>query len=118
MSTTSHYAIQAIFTGDINFSDSFSNEANDTSPAAIFTYDLALGPNTITVPMSAVGTLAVAALILLPLDNVIAITIKGVAGDVGILINPIAPHLQSLNDVASFVLDAADIIAGVRIIWL
>jgi len=118
MSTLGIYSIKTIFEGDINFSDDFSSEANDTSPAAIQIYDLVLGPNTITCPLSPSGTFPIAALILLPINNALNITLKGVAGDVGILLSPIAPFIISLNDVASFVLDAEDAISGVRIIFI
>ncbi len=118
MSVFSNYTISALFSGDIDFADSYRSEDNDLSPASIQLYDLVPGNNTITIPSDSSGALSVAALILPPVGNVIDIILKGANADTGILISPVAPMLLSFNDETEFVLNAEDAILGLKIIWI
>lgn len=109
---TGGYTISPWFTGDVNFADSFSAEEVDSSPGQIQIVDLVIGANTITVPEHAVSVT-----IIPPIDNVVILTLKGVAGDAGIILNPSRPCLISLDAVTSFVINASAIVS-VRFIFV
>lgn len=69
---------------------------------------LASGPNTIAVPAG-----ATCALIQPPAGNVVALTLKGITGDTGILIHKTNPTFLSLDPgQASFVITAASLTTG------
>jgi hypothetical protein len=105
------------FTGDVPASLLFSAAANPTSPASIDIYSLAAGNNTITLPTG--GSTPKAAVILPPVGNAQTITLKGVAGDTGILINKLDPTTITFDTPpANFVLTAGGIITGLRIVWV
>ena len=65
---------------------------------------LASGPNTITVPTNAAGCV-----ITLPSTNTQAVTLKGVTGDTGIVIDKTSSHLLTFESTppASFCLTSA-----------
>jgi hypothetical protein len=105
-------------TGDVISDKIYSAAQNATSPGAISIIDLALGANTITLPVS-VGMTVKAATIIPPSGNLQSITLKGIAGDTGILLHKTDPTSIGFDTPApiSFVLTAGATINGVRIVW-
>lgn len=109
---TGGYSINPFFTGETDFADTFSAEENDSSPGEIHSIDLAIGANTIVV-----NDHSVAVVIIPTIDNVSILTLKGIAGDTGIILNPTRPSIVSLDTVTSFVLNASAI-TTVRFIFI
>ena len=105
------------FIGDIPSSMVFAAAANATSPASVDIYSLAAGNNTITVPTG--GSTPKAAVIIPPIANAQTITLKGIAGDTGILLNKLDPTCIAFDapPPANFVLTCGGIITGLRIVW-
>lgn len=113
MAVTGTYAIGIEFEGSVTYEQEFSSAANSQSPGVIDTVDLSSGANTITKP-----TNAVSCTIIPPDNNTTALTLKGVSGDTGILLHTTNPALVSLaSGQASFVINAAASVSGVRFIW-
>lgn len=106
------------FVGDIPASMTFPAASNATSPASVDIFTLAAGNNTITLPTG--GSTPRAAIILPPVANAQTITLKGVAGDTGILLNKLDPTVVTFDapPPANFVLTAGGIITGLRICWV
>lgn len=116
MPVTAKRAITIQFSVGISASNTFQAADNTASPAQIEVKQLASGPNTITPPTS--GVTAKAVTILPPSGNLTVITLKGVAGDTGVAIHLTDPTTIGLNSPsATFVLNAAALIDGVRLIW-
>lgn len=114
MSTASTRTITVGLSGDVNAVEPTSAAVNSSSPGGINApITLAIGANTITVPT---GSTAVT--IIKPAGNVNLITFKGVSGDTGVKLHLTDPDSISLDSSqASFVLNAAAQIVGVRLVW-
>lgn len=112
MAVTSVVKLKINFSQDIEYGQEFEAASNVASPGENELIDLVLGNNTITVPSGATGVV-----IIPPTGNTDNITLKGVAGDTGFLLHDTNPSYIALGGSASFVLNAADTITGVRFIW-
>lgn len=105
------------FTGDVISDKIFAAAENAVSPASITIHELALGPNTITVPL-ATGVTVKGATIIPPAGNTQALILKGIAGDTGVSIGLTDPTSISFGTApVNFVLNAAGIVSGLRIVW-
>jgi hypothetical protein len=104
------------FTGDTTATQTNAAAQNPNSPGQNELRTLAIGANTITVPTG--GATPVAVTIVPPAGNTVALTLKGVAGDAGILLHPTDPSTIGLGaGVVSVVLNAAAAVIGVRFVW-
>ena len=116
MSTASARTQTITFTGDVTATQTNAALQNPASPGVSHLINLAIGSNTITVPTG--GATATAVTIVPPAGNVQAITLKGVGADTGILLHPTDPTTIALGaSVAAFVLNAAGVVTGLRLIW-
>lgn len=117
MSNTSTRNVQIGFSGDVTLDVIQSALANDVSPAEAVLQSLLSGDNAITAPV--VDAIVVTALTIIPpAGNLNIITLKGVNGDTGIPLHLTDPSSISLDSTfVSLVLNAADDITGVRLIW-
>lgn len=116
MSTASARTQTITFTGDVTATQTNAAGQNQASPGVSQLTTLAVGVNTITSPAG--GATPVAVTIIPPAGNVQAITLKGIAGDTGILLHPTDPTTLALGaGVASFVLNAGGSVVGLRLIW-
>lgn len=116
MSVTAQRTLHIQFTGDIEAADSYAAAANVASPGVIEIKQLPIGSTTITPPSS--GVTAKACTILFPSGNIVDVTLKGVAGDTGIVLHNTDPTTIALDSpTATFVLTTATLIDGVRLIW-
>lgn len=118
MAVNARRSIAINFTGDIVADDIFSAAQNAASPGSVTLHSLSIGANTITIPVSA-GVSVKGATIIPPSGNTFAITLKGIAGDTGVVISTTDPTSIALDSgaAATFVLNAAGVIAGLRIVW-
>ena len=113
--------VNALRTTTITFTGDVQNTvtevaSNSNSPGGIDLVTLASGANTITVPTG--GSVPTACTIVPPTGNVIAITLKKVTGDTGILLHPTDSTTIALDpSVTSFCLTAGSSLVGVRLIW-
>jgi len=104
-------------TGDVISSDEYSAAENVTSPGSITIHALVGGNNTISVP-TVTGFTVKAATIIPPSDNTSALTLKGIGGDTGILISKTDPTSLGFDAApASFVINSASNVNGLRIVW-
>lgn len=119
MASKSSHSITLTFTGDTQAVESVTIADNAVSPGQPGVYvNLNSGNNTITVPTGG-AAVPVGVWVIPPTGNAVAMTVKGVTGDTGILIHLTNAHYQSLaSGVATFVLNAASSITGVRLIWV
>lgn len=116
MATTAQRSVTIQFTGDISAANTFAAANNGSSPGQIEIRSLASGANTITPPSG--GTTPRAVTIIPPAGNLNLITLKGIAGDTGVVLHLTDPTTIALNSpVTTFVLNAAAIIDGVRLVW-
>jgi hypothetical protein len=116
MSTASARVGTITFTGDVTATQTNAALQNPASPGVSQLISLAVGANTITAPAG--GATPVAVTIVPPAGNVQPITLKGVTGDIGILLHPTDPSTIALGaGVVSFVLNAGGAVAGLRLIW-
>lgn len=114
--STARRKITITYSGDVDGEQELNAADNADSPAAVELKTLSSGNNTITVPTA--GTVPTAVTIVPPSDNATAITLKGVNGDTGIRIHDTDPTTIALDDsVATFVLNAADTVTGIRLYW-
>lgn len=111
MSVTSGRSVTITFTGDIEYTQSFSATNVSTGSGQNQLVSLSSGNNTITVPSN-----AVAVTIEMPSGNTVQVTLKGVNGDTGIALHLTDPTSIGLNAVSSFVLNAASAVT-VRLIY-
>ena len=117
MATTAAKTITITLTGDVAGTQTFSPASNTTSAAKIDIVSLSTGANTITVP-SVTGFTVTGVVIAPPAANTNLITIKGVSGDTGVALHKTDPSYIALDSsVATFVLNAAATINGVRLEW-
>jgi len=104
-------------TGDVISDKIYSAAQNALSPGSITIHALIAGANTITVP-TVTGITVKGATIIPPSGNLQPITLKGIAGDTGIVISNTDPTSIAFETApASFVLNAGGTINGLRIIW-
>src|SRR5258706_439561 len=115
MSVTSTRYISITFTSDVTGTEKIVAAANTSSPGSITVHTLALGLNTITVPVA--GAPPTCATIIPPAGNTQSIILKGVTGDTDVRIHNTDPTSLGLdNSVATFVLTAGGTVTGLRII--
>ena len=111
MAVKSERSIAITFTGDILAANTFAAANNVSSPAVIETKVLSSGANTITPP-----TGSAACTILPPTGNVVALTLKGVTGDTGVVIHLTDPTTIGLGAGTAFCLTAASGVT-IRLVW-
>jgi len=117
MAITGQRSITVQYSGDIVATESFPAATNAASPGVIEVKQLASGNNTITPPTS--GVTAKSVTIIPPAGNLLAIILKGVAGDTGVSLHLTDPTTIGLGSAsATFVLNAANTIDGVRFVWV
>jgi len=105
------------FTGDVIGDKIFAAAQNALSPGAITVHDLAIGANTIVVPLS-VGITVKGMTIIPPAGNAQSIILKGVTGDTGITLSKTDPTSIAFEAApVNFVLTAGGVISGLRIVW-
>ena len=115
MATTSARAIWLAFTETLPWKGVFRAASNAASPNVSETKTLAAGFNLITPPADTVAT---GVTIVPPSYNELTITLKGITGDTGLLLNPSDPTSLGLGSpTATFGLTAEDEIEGVRFVW-
>ena len=118
MAVASQRTIAIVMTGDIAITTSVAAAQNTNAPGDVDVFSLAAGPNTISLPTG--GTAPLGATIIPPPGNTQALTLKGVAGDTGIamhLTDPCSISFPVAAPPASFVINAAGIVNGLRVIW-
>lgn len=120
MAATAKREIRLTYSGDVGGPPGVVHKLaaadNIASPAEIDLITLSSGDNTITVPTS--GSSPKSCTIVKPSGNAIAIKIKGAGGDTGVRLHDTDPDTISLHSsVASFILNAAAQIDGVRLYW-
>lgn len=117
MAVSSVRKITIDYSEDLVASFEFPAAENEDSPGVIQLIDLALGANTITVPTG--GSTPTGVTIIPPDGNTVIITLKKVAGDIGIALGLTDPTSFSFDSTTftSFVLSAADVVEGLRLVW-
>jgi hypothetical protein len=116
MAVTSTRSIAIQFSGDVVAQNTFAAATNAASPGQIEIKELASGANTITPPGG--GSTPKAVTIIPPSGNLNTITLKGIAGDTGVVLHLTDPTTIGLNSpTATFVLSASAITTGVRLVW-
>lgn len=117
MAVNSARTITINLTGDVIADKIFSAAENAVSPGSITLHTLSVGANTITVPTVS-GFTVKAATIIPPSGNTQALTLKGVAGDTGIVISSTDPTSIGFETApANFVINSAGTVNGLRIVW-
>jgi hypothetical protein len=117
MSVTANRSIAINTTVDSIINNIYAAAENPTSPGSVTIHELANGANTITVPL-ATGVTVKAATIIPPSANSVALTLKGVAGDTGVILSSTDPTSIAFQTApVSFVLTAGGTISGLRIVW-
>lgn len=102
-------------TGDVISDQIFEAADNAVAPGTITIHTLSAGANTITVP---VGFTVKGATIIPPAANAQALTLKGIAGDTGIVISNTDPTSIGFQTApANFVINAGGTVTGLRIVW-
>lgn len=121
MAATAKRKITLTYYGDVGgaapgSAQEISAADNAASPAQIQPLTLAIGDNVITAPSG--GSTPKACTIVKPTGNAVVIKLKGNAADVGVQLHKTDPDTISLDTgVASFILNAATQIVGVRLFW-
>lgn len=116
MAVTSQRSVLIEFSEDVRAANTFSAANNTASPGQIEVKTLSIGANTITPPAG--GSTPKACTIVLPSGNTSTVTLKGIAGDTGVVLHVTDPTTVSLNSPTdTFVLTASAEIASVRLIW-
>jgi hypothetical protein len=120
MTTTAKRTVTLTYSGDVGgvtgVKHTISATDNTNSPAQIQIVTLNSGDNTITAPTS--GTTPKTCTIMKPSGNATAIKIKGAGGDTGVRLSDAEHDVISLDaSQASFILNAAAQIVGVRLYW-
>lgn len=109
--------ISITFSGDQGYNVAPAAAANAASPASQELKNLASGDNTITVPSSAPAVVT-AVTIVPPSGNTQALTLKGIGADTGFKIHKTDPSSIALDPTtASFVINAAGTVTGMRLVW-
>jgi hypothetical protein len=113
---TSQRNVTIQFTGGVQAANTFAAANNTASPGQIELRTLAAGPTTITPPTG--GSTPKSCTIIPPEGNTNLITLKGIAGDTGVGLHKTDPTTIALDSPTNtFVLNAAAIITGVRLVW-
>ena len=112
MAVTSNRSVLITFTGDVEYSQTFTASTNSSGSGHNQLINLSTGANTITVPTGAVGVT-----IIPPANNTQTMLLKKVTGDTGINLALTAPCSLSLDTVTTFVITAGGSITGVRFIY-
>lgn len=117
MAVTSQRTGAITFSGDVNAQISLAPVSNTQAPGDIDILSLSTGANTITLPTG--GSTPKGAVIIPPSGNAVALTLKGVGGDTGIALNKTEPAIVTFDSPppASFVINAAAVVNGLRIVW-
>lgn len=118
MPVISNRQVSVTFTDDLNATLAYDAIQNEDSPGSVQLITLAIGNNTITLPGG--GAVPASVIIIPPVDNEEVITLKGVNGDTGIVINPVDPTVLTFNADSLptfFVLNAAAEIIGLTLVW-
>lgn len=116
MASSSTRTITIVYTGDVSGTETISAATNTNSPASVTLHALSSGANTITVPTG--GTVPTACVIVPPSGSTVALTLKGISGDTGILIHKTDPTTIALDSsVTTFVINAASSV-NIRIFWV
>lgn len=117
MAATANRQVAINVSGDSIINKIYEAAENVASPGSITVHALTSGNNTITVP-SATGITVKGATIIPPSDNTQALILKGINGDTGITISNTDPTSIGFQTApASFVINAAAAVNGLRIIW-
>src|SRR5262245_23411148 len=115
MSTACMRTTTLTYTGDLTATQTVEARQNPASPGVIQLLDLAVGNNTITVPIPAT---AVGCTIVPPPGNTHAILLKALPGDTGLGLHVTDPTTLALAPtVTSFVLEVTTAISSVRFFW-
>ena len=112
MAVTSNRSVLITFTGDVEYSQTFTADTNSSGSGQNQLINLSTGANTITVPADCVGVT-----IIPPANNTQTMLLKKVTGDTGINLALTAPCSLSLDTVSTFVITAGGSITGVRFIY-
>jgi hypothetical protein len=116
MATNAARGATITFSGDVTGTEIVNAAANAASPGQIQILNLAAGANTITPPGG--GATIVAVRIIPPAGNTQLITLKGVTGDTGVPLHKTDYTELGLDaTLTTFVLTAAGIVTGLRLIW-
>lgn len=116
MAASSTRTITVVYAGAVVGTQPIAAASNAASPAQVDLVNLSAGANTITVPTG--GATAVGVTIVPPAGNTSLITLKGIAGDTGVPLHKTDPTSIALDATcATFVLNAAAPITGVRFFW-
>ncbi len=116
MSTNSQRTISIAFTGDVVLPNIGATAVNASSPGTEQLISLANGDNTIAIPTT--GAQASSLTIIKPPGNTVALKLKGINGDTGILLHKTDPDSISLDPtLTTIVINAASICNGVRLVW-
>lgn len=117
MAVQSTRSVVITYTGDVTGTEEIDAATNTASPGAITIQSLASGFNSITVP-SSTGVTVKAVTIVPPAGNTTSITLKGVTGDTGILLDETDPTTLALDGTVTAIgLTAGAAIQGVRFYW-
>ena len=112
MAVTSNRSVLITFTGDVEYSQTFTADTNSSGSGQSQLINLSSGANTITVPTGAVGVT-----IIPPANNTQTMLLKKVTGDTGINLALTAPCSLSLDTVTTFVITAGGTVTGVRFLY-
>ena len=117
MSTHCTRSTTLTYTGDLTLTQVIEALENPASPGVVELRNLAVGDNTITVPV-ATSTVCVAVTIEPPDSNVNQILLKALPGDTGLALHVTQPMTLSIApSQTSFVLTVETEIPGVRFFW-
>lgn len=117
MAVNAARSIAINLSGDVIGDNIYEAADNAVSPGSVTIHALTVGANTITVP-SVTGFTVKGATILPPAANTQALTLKGIAGDTGVIISSTDPTSIGFETApSSFVLTAGGTISGLRIVW-
>ena len=117
MPATAKRKITLTYFGDVVGTEEINAADNlDVSPAQVQLITLALGDNVIAAPAG--GSTPKACVIVKPGANTVVLKLKGNAADVGVQLHKTDPDAISVDaGVASFILNAAAQVVGVRLFW-
>lgn len=116
MATNATRTITIAYSGDVNGTETLAAAANAVTPGSVTIHSLTTGDNTITVPTG--GSTVKGACIVPPAGNAQQITLKGIGADTGVPISKTDPTSIGFETApATFVLNVAGNVTGLRIFW-
>lgn len=116
MATSAARTTTITYTGDVVGVQPVVAAINAASPGTMEIKTLVSGANTITPPAG--GSTPVGVMIIPPLGNVVALTLKGVTGDTGVLLHPTDPTFIALGSpTATFCLTTSNTLTGIKFFW-